>query len=156
MTLFKNFFLMFLFIFETKTEHEQGRGRERGRHRIWSRLQALSFQHRAQHGARTHGLWDHDLGWSWMLNRLNHPGAPIMTLLKQSIGHIWMRLENQVIVWKSVNKGKEPSMSCFSCAKCTTGLLSNGWTWSFNLDRRILPNELRRSARLSLSMALKK
>ena len=48
----KNFFSMFLLIFET--EHEQGWGRERGRHRIRSRLQAPSCQHRARRGARTH------------------------------------------------------------------------------------------------------
>ena len=41
---------MFLFIFETEreTEDEQGRGRETGRHRIQSRLQAPSGQHRAR------------------------------------------------------------------------------------------------------------
>ena len=43
---------MFLFIFVTETEHEQGRARERGRHRIGSRLQALSCQHRAQRGLK--------------------------------------------------------------------------------------------------------
>ena len=32
-----------------------------------SRLQTLSCQHRAQHGARTHKLWDHDLSQSWHL-----------------------------------------------------------------------------------------
>ena len=32
-------------------------------------------QHRAQRGARTHGVWDHDLSRSQMLNRLSHPGA---------------------------------------------------------------------------------
>uniref|UniRef100_A0ABI7ZXC6 Prefoldin subunit 1 n=1 Tax=Felis catus TaxID=9685 RepID=A0ABI7ZXC6_FELCA len=37
-----------------ETEHEQGRSRERGRHRIQNRLQALSCQHRARRGARTH------------------------------------------------------------------------------------------------------
>ena len=58
-----------------------GRGRERGRHRIRSRLQALSCQHRAQCGARTHELWDHDLSWSWTLNQLSHPGAPIIWTL---------------------------------------------------------------------------
>ena len=69
---------MFLFIFEgeIETEHEWGRNRERGRHSIWSRLQALSWQHRARCGARTHTLWDHDLSQSQMLNGLSHPGAP--------------------------------------------------------------------------------
>ena len=66
----------YLFLRQRETEHEQGRGRERGRHRIQSRLHALSCQHRARRRARTHGLWDHDLRWSWTLNRLSHPGAP--------------------------------------------------------------------------------
>ena len=35
---------------ERDREHEWGRGRERGRHRIPSRLQALSCQHRADAG----------------------------------------------------------------------------------------------------------
>ena len=42
-------------------ERERERGREKGRHRIWSRLQALSCQHRARHWTRTHEPWDHDL-----------------------------------------------------------------------------------------------
>ena len=78
------FFLMFLFIFETEREHKQGRGRERGRHRIRSRLQALSCQHRARRGARTHRPWDHDLSRSRTLNRLSHPGAPTGTHYKCS------------------------------------------------------------------------
>ena len=43
-----------LFVFERKreTEHEYGRAeRESGGHRIRSRLQALSYQHRARHGS---------------------------------------------------------------------------------------------------------
>ena len=51
-------------------------GSERGRHRIWNRLQALSCQHRARCGARTHGPRDHDLSRSRPLNRLSQPGAP--------------------------------------------------------------------------------
>ncbi|XP_053062180.1 ubiquitin carboxyl-terminal hydrolase 30 isoform X3 [Acinonyx jubatus] len=51
----------------------RGRGRERGRHRIRSRLQALSCQHRARHGAQTHKPQDHDLSQSRTPNRLNHP-----------------------------------------------------------------------------------
>ena len=72
-------FFKHLFIIERQrdTECEQGRGRERGRHRIWSRLQALSCQHRAWCGARTHKLRDHDLSWSQKLNWLSHPGAPV-------------------------------------------------------------------------------
>ena len=55
--------------------------RERGRHRIQNRLQALSCQHRAWRGARTHESWDHGLSWSRTLNRLSHPGAPWPTYL---------------------------------------------------------------------------
>ena len=64
------------FLRQRETEHEWGKVRERGRHRIWNRLQALSCQHRAWRGARTHGPRDRDLSWSRTLNRLSHPGAP--------------------------------------------------------------------------------
>ena len=60
--IFKIFFwCLFMFERQRETEHEWGRGIERGRHRIWSRLQAPSRQHRARRGARTHELWDRDL-----------------------------------------------------------------------------------------------
>ena len=67
---------MFIFERQRETEREWGRGRERGRHRIQGRLQALSCQHRAQCGARTHELWDHDWSQSRTSNWLSHPGAP--------------------------------------------------------------------------------
>ena len=70
---FKNIFKC-LFIFwehERETECEQGRGRERWRHKIQSRLQALSCQHRAPHGARTHEPWHHDPSRSQTLNWLS-------------------------------------------------------------------------------------
>ena len=60
-----------------------GGGSERGRHRIWNRLLALSCQHRARHGAWTHGPRDHDLSRSRTLNRLSHPGAPRAFLKNQ-------------------------------------------------------------------------
>ena len=73
---------MFLFYFwDRETECEWGRGRERGRHRIWSRLQAPSHHHRAQHRAQTHVQRDHDLSQSRTLNGLSHPGAPHVTLV---------------------------------------------------------------------------
>ena len=71
-----------MFIFETEREHERGRVRERGRHRIRSRLQALSCQHRARCGARTHKPRDHDLSGSGTLNRLSHPGTPQIQTVK--------------------------------------------------------------------------
>ena len=71
----KKFFLMFyLFLKKRETEHERGKSRERARHKIQRRLQALSCQHRAQHGAWTHKLWD--LSQSQTLNWLSHPSAP--------------------------------------------------------------------------------
>ena len=75
---FLNFFKfkVYLFLREREREREQGRGRETWRHRIWSRRQSLNRQHRAQCGAWTHKLWDHDLSWSRMLTQLSHWGAP--------------------------------------------------------------------------------
>ena len=77
------FFNVYLFLRQRETEHEQGRVRERGIHRIWNRLQSLSHQPRARRGARTHRPRDRDLSWSWMLNRLSHPGAPICLFLRE-------------------------------------------------------------------------
>ena len=78
--------VFYLFLRERDTECQPGRGRERERkrHGIWSRLQALSCQHRAQHGTWTHKLQDHDLSWSWMLNRLSHLGASATSILMSS------------------------------------------------------------------------
>ena len=58
---------------------------EGGRHRIRSRLWALSCQHTAWHGAWTLKLWDHDLSWSQPLNWLSPPGAPTWS-------HYWSSL----------------------------------------------------------------
>ena len=66
---------MFIFERDRETQCEQGRGRERGRHRIRSGLQAPSCQHRARHGARTHGPRDRALSRSRTLDRLSHPDA---------------------------------------------------------------------------------
>ena len=66
-----------MLIFEREREHEWGRDKERGRPRIQSRLQALSCQHRTQHGDRIHKLRGHDLSQSRMLNGWSHPGAPV-------------------------------------------------------------------------------
>ena len=62
---------------------------ERRRPRIQSRFQALSRQHRARHGARTHEAQDHDLGQSRTLNRLSLPGCPSIIandLINRAIG----------------------------------------------------------------------
>ena len=58
----------------------EGAERESKSERISSRLQALSFQHRAQQGAQTHESRDHDL--SQMLNPLSHPGTSKLCFLK--------------------------------------------------------------------------
>ena len=70
----KFFFNVYLFLSER--HRAWARERQRGRHRIGSRLQALSCQHRAWHGAQTCEPWDHDLSQSWRLNHLSHLGAP--------------------------------------------------------------------------------
>ena len=70
-----NFFkCLYLFLRQSETAWT-GEGQRR-RHRIWSRLQALSCQHRVRGRARTHKLRDYDLSRSWMLNWLSHPGTP--------------------------------------------------------------------------------
>ena len=73
----KNFWCLFIYLFIERERAwvEEGQ-RERRRHRIQSRLQALSCQHRAWCGARTHKSWDCDLNRSRILNWLSHPGAP--------------------------------------------------------------------------------
>ena len=58
-----------------------GEGQRGGRHRIQSRLQALSHQHRAICGAGTHEWRDGDLSWSRTLNWLSHSGAPTLCFL---------------------------------------------------------------------------
>ena len=81
---FNFFFLTFIHFWELERERQimRERGRETGRHRIPSRLQALSHQHSARHGARTHGLQNHDRSWSRTLNRLRHPGAPCLFIFE--------------------------------------------------------------------------
>ena len=74
-TFFFYLFFYCLFLRERERERQQGRGRERGRHRLWNRLQAPSCQHRAQCGAQTHELWNHDLSQSQALDQLSHPGV---------------------------------------------------------------------------------
>ena len=90
-------FLMFIYFWETeKKSNERGRGRERDTHRVWSRLQALSCQHRIQHGAQTHEPWDHGLNRSWMLNQLSHPGAPMGSIFfKFSFIYFERKIESQ-------------------------------------------------------------
>ena len=65
-----------VYLFLRKTEHKQDKGKERVRHRIWSRVQAWSCQHRARGGAQTHEPRYHDSSWSQTFNQLSHPGAP--------------------------------------------------------------------------------
>ena len=67
---------MFIYFWKRERESERWRGKESGRHRIQSRLQGLNNQHRAWCGAQTHEPWDHDLSWSWTVNKLSHPGVP--------------------------------------------------------------------------------
>ena len=101
-----NFCNVLFYFWERQRESEQGRGRERGRHRIQSRLQALSCQHGAQSRAQTHKLWDHDLSWSRMLNPLGHPGAPhmnILIMISCGIKHIITITQGEYFLCKAFN-----------------------------------------------------
>ena len=57
-----------------------GEGQREGKTQIWSRLQALSCQHRARRGAQTHKSWDHDLSQSGTLKWLSYQVAPPPTV----------------------------------------------------------------------------
>ena len=87
--LFFFFFNVYLFLREGERQSasrgEAERERERGRHRIRSRLRAPSCQHRARRGARTHRPRDHDPSRSRTLNRLSHPGAPLLLCLSRTL-----------------------------------------------------------------------
>ena len=67
---------VYLFILR-ETEHKQGRGRDKREKE--NPKQAPCCQHRAQHGAWTHKLRDHDLSRNQELNGLSHPGDPHFT-----------------------------------------------------------------------------
>ena len=88
---FSNFYL---FLRERKKQNVSRGEAERGRHRIWSRLQALSCQHRVPRGARTHEIRDRDLSQSRTLNQLSHPGAPSPTF-KELTGQLGTREESK-------------------------------------------------------------
>ena len=77
-------FNVYSFLRERHRDREQaGEGqRERGRHRIQSRLQAPSCQHRARCRARTHEPRDCDLSQSRTFNRLSHSGALVFSPFK--------------------------------------------------------------------------
>ena len=106
--LFFKFLKMFYFIFERESTRSQAgqRGkREKGRHRIRSKLQALSCQHRAQCRAWTHELQDHDLSQSRSLDQLSHPGTLSMWFLisrswVQALHCVWSLLK----IKKQTNK----------------------------------------------------
>ena len=70
------YFIKYLFILERERKRERTikGGTERRRHRIRSRFQALSSLPWTYHGARTHQLWDRDLGQRQTLTWPSHPG----------------------------------------------------------------------------------
>ena len=71
--LFIYFLKMFVYFWERERQSMSKGEAKRGRHRIWSKLQALS---RPPLRARTHEPRDHDLSRSQMFNRLSPPGTP--------------------------------------------------------------------------------
>ena len=99
------FFLMFTYIWDRERQCvSRGRNRERDRDkdRIWSKLQALSCQHRARCGARTHEPWDHDLSWSQTLHRLSHPGTLsvwLMISVQSMIPGLWDWSPHRALCW---------------------------------------------------------
>ena len=77
LTILPIIFLTFIYFWERERAHKWKRGRERRRHRIQSRLHALSCHHRARHGAdMTWAKVGHSTNWAtqaplfWLLLRL--------------------------------------------------------------------------------------
>ena len=100
---------------ERERENERRRSRESGRHRIWSRLQALSCQYRARRGAQTHGLDLEIMTWAEVgcLNPLSHPAVPITSYCSNFIHFIHM------LKWTS-----EMFIFFFSLAKFSSCIVS--------------------------------
>ena len=94
-----NFLMFIYFEGQTETECEQGRVRMRGRHRIWSRLQALSCQHRARHGARTHRLWDVTPAEVGCLTNCITQALLFCFLKEWSWGHLGLSVWLQLMSW---------------------------------------------------------
>ena len=82
-------FNVYLFLRERDREREGEGQRQRETHRIWSRLQAPRWQHRARCRARTQEPRGHNLSWSWTLNRLSHLGTPDLFTFKTFIQIFW-------------------------------------------------------------------
>ena len=121
--------MVYLFLRECAHACKLGRGRERGRHRIWSRIQALSCQHRARYGARTHEPRDSDLSRSQMLNQPSHPGAPEVLIFKVYL--FWEREREREREHKQAGEGQRESAQAGSeptVQSPTQG--SNSWTWA--------------------------
>ena len=55
---------------------QAGEGQREQETQNLKQFQAPSCWHRAQRGAQTHELRDHNLSGSWVLNQLSHPGTP--------------------------------------------------------------------------------
>ena len=76
---------LYVYIYFWERQSMSGEGTEREGDRIWSRLQASSCQHRAQHRAWTHEPWHHNLSRSRTLNRPGHPSASRCPYLKEKM-----------------------------------------------------------------------
>ena len=141
------FLTFYLFLRQRETEHEQGRGRERGRHRIGSRLQALSHQPRARRGARTHGPRDRDLNWSRTPNRLSHPGAPILFYFIYFLFFlIYLFWERESTSWEGAERGERENPKQALCCQCRVrqGALSHelrNYDLTWNQESDTWPNE---------------
>ena len=85
-------FNVYLFLIERERQSVSGGGAERGKHRIQSKLQALSCHHRPWCRAWTHKPQGHDLRRSQTLKWLSHPGAPWIKL--NTISHM-----GEILFW---------------------------------------------------------
>ena len=95
------FFNVYLFLKEREIGCEWGRSRERRWHRIRNRFQALSCQHRAWRGARTHEPGDQDLTRRWLLNRATQVPQVLKVII---LFNVYLLLRDRVQVREGQRK----------------------------------------------------
>ena len=142
--LFKQIFLIVRSFFRDRAWVGEGQ-RERGRHRIGSRLQALSCQHRARHGARAHKPWDHDLSWSWMLNQLSYPDTPLLKCFNVFERERERERERRRVSGGGAERGRPRIRSRLQALSCQHTAWHGAWThkpWDHDLSRSWMLNQL--------------
>ena len=126
---------MLLFIFETERDRAWAwEGQERGRHRIWSGLQALSCQYRAQCGgsnSQSVRSWPELKSYA---QRTEPPSCPLMTIFNPGL---WLEAykAKQDNCWSSSQFSEKEGQHPHSC-RMGQKLLADIWLFFLFLTSR--------------------